>query len=223
MAFVTRNDLYGRIHKGLRKTMFDLAYEAGRTNYADINEWENLKKQTNEMIHFLNRHGDIEDTFLLPLLESRLPGITQQDSEQHEEVHRQIHAIEEEMARIDAIESSDERRNAGEGYYLLLNAFISDYLGHMHHEETNTAPLYFEHCSDQELLEMLGKIIASNTPTDTMLMLQHTVPAVDAVERASFLGAIRRNAPPPAFAAIMNAMQGVLNETEWTRLQADLA
>jgi len=223
MATVTSADLYGRIHKGLRKTMFDLAYQAGRTDYTNTAEWESLKADTKMMIHFLNRHGDIEDTFLLPLLEAQVPGITKQDSEDHEEVHRQLHAIEEEMARIDSIESADERRTIGESFYLMLNGFIADYLGHMHHEEVNTTPLFFEHCSDQDLLGALGKIIASNAPSDTMMMLQHTIPAIDPADRAYFLGNIRRSAPPPAFAAIMNTVQGVLNENEWTRLQADLA
>jgi hypothetical protein len=222
MPTVSRSDLYTRIHKGLRKALFDLAHAAGRTDYGNEEEWTRLKAQTAEALYFLKRHGEIEDTFFLPLLESKIPGATARDTAEHEEVDRQIDEINDAVTRLDALAAEADRREAGEEFYLLVNRFISDYLNHMHREESSMAPLYFAHCSEEELRTMLASIVAGNAPTDTMMMLRYTIPSIDPVERASFLGGIKQVAPAPAFAAMMNVVQGALHENDWERLQTDL-
>lgn len=222
MRPVTHSDIYARIHKGLRKALFELAYNAGRTDYANPEEWAGLKAQAEFAFYFLTRHGEIEDTFQLPVLEASLPGSTQADMDEHVVIHGQLHDIEMEIARIDGLTSDAERRQAGEQLYLQINAFIAAYLPHMHREESKMAPLFLEHCDQQDLQKMLGSIIANTPPADVMKMLSLTIPANDPVERALFLGEIKQNAPPPAFEAMMGVVRNTLSESEWTRLQADL-
>ncbi len=222
MTTISRSDIYGRVHKGLRKAMFDLAYEAGKTDYTDPGEWARLKARTADVIHFLERHGYVEDTYQLPMIEAKVPGITQVDADEHEEVHRELEEIQGEMARIDMIDSPEERRAAGEDFYLMINRFISGYLQHMNREEVEQAPHFVEHCTPEDIQRMTAAIVAGNSPQETMLMLRYTIPAVDPVERASFLRHIRQTAPPPAFQAVMNLVEQVLSGNEWLRLNEDM-
>lgn len=219
---VTRSDIYARVHKGLRKALFDLAYESGRADLSVATEWDALKSRAAEVFHFLDRHGAVEDNFQLPLLEAKIPGVSRQDSEEHEEVHRRIHELEEQIAAIDHM-APEDRTAEQDNLYLAINRFVGDYLTHMNREEVKMAPLFMEHCAEEELGGMLKSIIASNAPNDVMMMLRYTIPSIDPVERAGFLGGIRAAAPPPAFQAMMGVVRGVLAENEWERLQADLA
>lgn len=222
MATTTHTDIYGRVHKGLRKALFDMAYMAGRIDYADAGERAQLRKQANETLHFLLHHGHVEDTFVLPLLEESLPGITKHDVEDHVRIHDEVFGLQVALDAIQDCADAEECRRAGEEYYLKVNAFIADYLTHMHHEEVTMAPLFLEHCDREMLLGLHGKIAASSSPADAMVMLRYTIPAIDPADRAMFIGGIKKTAPAPAFEAAMQTIRGTLNDNEWTMLQAAL-
>lgn len=218
MATVARSDIFGRVHKGLRKALFDLAIIAGRTDYTNDGDMARLKAQAAETIYFLRRHGHVEDTFQLPLVVGKSSDLPKRISHDHEIVEERIAALEASLARLDAIASAAERAEAGEAFYFQVNSFIASYLLHMELEETEVAPLFFQHCSDQELREMLASIVANNSPSDSMLMLRYTIPSIDRAERASFLGMIKQTAPPQAFENVMKLVETLLSEEDWQSL-----
>jgi hypothetical protein len=88
----------------------------------------------------------------------------------------------------------------------------------MHEEETEVAPLFFQHCTDEELQQMLQSIVARNTPAESAVMIKYAVPSVDSLERASFLGMIKRSVPPPVFDNVMKLVETTLNAGEWEKL-----
>jgi iron-sulfur cluster repair protein YtfE (RIC family) len=223
MASITISDIYARVHKGLRKALFELAYVAGRTDFTNAEALVRLKEQAREAIHFLRRHGYVEDTFQLPTLEARAPGATDHATEEHHRIEREIEEIEMALEKLTRIVSREERRTAGEEFYLRLNSFISDYLRHMRHEEEMIAPLYLKHCTDEDLRGMMTSILANSPPADSLLMFRYTIPAIDPTERAAFLGKVKSAAPPQAFENAMKVIQGVLSEEEFTTLQTALA
>jgi hypothetical protein len=222
MATIARYDIYSRVHKGLRKALFDFAYLAGRTEYADAAERARLKAQAAETIHFLIHHGHIEDSYHLQLLEASLPGSTEHDIHEHERIHDEVFGLQLALDAIEDCATPEECRLAGEEYYLRVNAFIADYLTHMHHEEMTMAPLFIEHCTQEKLQAMIGSITANASPADAMIMLRYTVPAIDQAERAMFVGNIKQVAPAPAFEAVMQTIRPTLNDDEWTTLHTSL-
>lgn len=214
-----RIDLFTNVHKGLRKAMFDLSYLAGRTNYNDSEQLDELKSCFAEVFSFLHEHGQNEDKHMLPLLETKVPGGSQHDMEDHVEIEKKITALTEEMSRLFSVPQGDERSLAGRSFYLSLNRFISEYLLHMEEEETVTTDMFYNNFTDEELSVIVPKIIAS-TPPDVILMnMKYMIPSMNEDERAELLGKVKGKAPEQFVKAILNVAKAALDEDEYARLE----
>lgn len=213
----TRVDIYSKVHKGLRKALFELSYAAGRTDYRNDEEIISLAKLFNEVVHFLEQHGRNEDLYQLPLLEMKNPGSTKHDDEAHRKIEKQIERLKQNFNNL-VSSIPKERSLKGEVFYHLFNEFISTYLIHMQDEELYTAKLFHELCTDEELNSAFEKIVSNTSPQDMMLMLRYMIPAINRMERIELMVGIKKNAPQPAFNAIMILAQSILSIEEWEYL-----
>lgn len=212
-----RVDIYSKVHKGLRKALYELAYTAGRTDYQNDEEIISLAKLFNEVTHFLEQHGSNEDLYQLPLLELKKPGSTQHDEEAHKKIDLQIKRLKQNFNNL-VSSTPKERTLKGEVFYHLFNEFISTYLIHMQEEELYTAKLFHELCTDEELNSVFEMIISKTSPQDMMMMLRYMIPAINRIERIEIMSGIKMNAPQPAFNAIMILAQSILTIEEWEYL-----
>ena len=222
MTTTAYSNVYSRVHKGLRKALFDLAYMAGRTDYTNAAERASLRAQSNETLQFLIHHGHIEDTVVLPLLEAKIPGVSKNDIDDHVRIHDEVYGLQLMLDAIQDCPTPEECQRAGEEYYLKVNIFIADYLTHMNHEEVVMAPLFNEHYTQEELQGIHRTAGANSSPKEMMVVLRYMVPSIDPLDRAMLIGDIKQGAPAPAFEATMMAIKGTLDENEWTALHASL-
>jgi hypothetical protein len=212
-----RIDLFTNVHKGLRKAMFDLSYLAGRTDYNDVKQLEELKSAFDEVFSFLHKHGYNEDNHMLPLLDTKVPGASQHDMEDHVEIEKKIASLTDEMHGLSSIPQGGERIPAGYKFYLNLNKFISEYLLHMHEEETVTTGLFYDNFSDEELSVILPKIISSSKPEDLLTSAKYMIPSMNDDERLFLLGGMKK-APEEFFNKIKEIAKKKLSEEEYNKL-----
>lgn len=198
-----RPDIAVKIHKAIRKTMFELGLAAGRTNFADEAEVAALRPRVEETVGLLRMHGHKEDEFALPMIAEHAPDIVAHDSGAHVVIDADIDALERAYAAVaaDGIDAG-ERDARGEAFFNALNRFIGNYMLHMHDEETVTAAKMWEVLSDDELIAMTQKIVGSMTPGEMMLSMKHMMPAINTPEREELLGAIAAAAPPEVYEKI---------------------
>lgn len=217
----SRADIYTKVHKGLRKALFDLSYCAGRTDGTNDEELISLAKLFNDVIKFLEEHGRNEELYQLPLLEARCPGAAKHDNEDHKMIEKQIEALKRNFNNL-VSSSAKERRVKTEVFYHLFNDFISIYLKHMLNEELETTKLFHEYCTDDEINSALKKIISNTAPQDMMMMLKFMIPAINRSERLELVSGIKQNAPQPAFNAILVLTQSVINAEEYNYIIENL-
>lgn len=218
----TRVDIYTKVHKGLRRALFELSYAAGRTDHQSDEEVISLAKLFNEVTHFLEQHGRNEDLYQLPMLEEKMPGSTKHDDEEHKKNEVNLSRLKQSFNNL-VSSTPKERALKGEVFYHLLNEFISGYLIHMQQEELQTARLFYENCSDAELKSAFTQIIQNTSPQDMMLMLKYMIPSINRIERVELLRGIKMNAPKPAFNAVMILAQSILSISEWEYLNMALS
>lgn len=216
-----RPDIYSKVHKGLRKAFFDLSYTAGNTDFHNDESIISLAKQFNEVIKFLEEHGRNEDLYQLPLLEKKFPGSTKQDEHEHRLIEKKLKILKRSFNNLIAATNGD-RKLKGEVFYHLFNEFISDYLNHMREEEIETAKLFYDHCSDDEINAAVKNIVNNTSPQDMMMMLRYMIPAINHTERIELFTGLKQNAPQPAFNAVMVLAHSVLPADEWENLQLSL-
>ena len=69
----TKPDLYTKVHKGLRKALFELSCCAGKTDGLSDEDIISLAKLFNEVTKYLDEHSKNEELYQLPILEKKIP------------------------------------------------------------------------------------------------------------------------------------------------------
>src|SRR5262245_50094554 len=105
-----RDDLFTMIHKGLRHAIFEVNVRAGATDYADATAVAELQESWRRLHAALSGHSHHEDDYIFTLLSDRVPGGTDQLTEEHVVIHAQAARITEQFARIAAEPRADKRR-----------------------------------------------------------------------------------------------------------------
>ena len=202
-----RADLFGRIHKAIRKSMFDTALAAGRANFNNPGDVAGLNSRLTEMISFLEGHAQVEDMLLLPALEAKLPGATAHTTEAHHGIEDTLVDLRAAFDTAVAAERSEaERVELGEAFYLALNNFVGMYLGHMHMEETVLAPVFWQHLTNEEIEEATARI-ASVIPMEKMkLAMRYMFAATNSAEHEEMFAMIE-HAPDEIREIAMHAIE----------------
>jgi hypothetical protein len=214
MMTMSRPDVYRRVHRGLRKALFELAYVAGRTAWSTPADIATLERVFLDTMMFLKKHGEMEDTYQLPLLESKMPGITAHDVDDHHAIEQAIEELEAALAAA-LIAGGSERTIAGERFYHRLCMFIASYLEHMTHEETVTMPQFHAYCTDQEIIDASKRLIAALGQEEAGRAMRHMIPALDPVDRITYLRLVTAAAPAQAIPTIMGIAEQTLTAAEW--------
>ena len=221
---MNRMKLYDVPHKALRNALSQLSLLAGKTNYANHHEVEQLHQLGEDVFKILTLHANDENEITLAELEQRCPGSSEHDVDDHEHIHIQQENLEKLLTRIytNSREHKDTRAD-GEEFYLALSEFHGIYLEHTAEEERITQPLLWKHFTDEELAAHRGKIMAKNPPETLMIWFRFVTPAQRHEERVGLLTGFKKMAPEPFFKKAIQVIQQELPIKEFEELEKALA
>jgi hypothetical protein len=199
---MSRHDLYGPIHKGLRLALSELVTRIGQVDFADRAQSEEMLAALRRQMALSASHLAHEEHHIHTALEARAPGSTITLEADHDHHRRTFEALE---AAMDAVEAShgEARRRFGRELYLRFTQFVAADFAHMAEEETIVLPLLHRLFSDDELIAIEGAIVASLPPEEAMAFMKLMIPAMSEFERIAFLGFVRATAPTEAFEAML--------------------
>jgi hypothetical protein len=211
-------------HKGLRNALSQLQLLAGKTNYANQNEVEQLYKLGGDVFKILTIHAIDENEITLTELEERCSGCSQHDMEDHEQIQLIQDKLEKLLATIynNSKEGQDVSED-GEEFYLAFSEFHGTYLEHTAEEERVTQPMLWKYFTDEELASHRGKIMAKNTPQTLLIWFKFVIPSQSHKERVGLLTGFKKMAPEPFFNEGMQVIKQVLTEKEFDELGKALA
>ncbi|MCA9588745.1 MAG: hypothetical protein KC657_25690 [Myxococcales bacterium] len=216
-----RFDMYGPIHKALRHTLAGLLSSLGATSFASAEAPQALMDELEAALVFSERHIEHEDAFIRgPLLERAPTAVPSLDAAHLE--HERLVAEIRGLARAVQTSSAAARPALARALYLQVGAFVADTLVHMNEEERVVQPLLERLFTDEELLEMHGKIIASISPGEMLEVTRRMIPAVSLEERVAILAGARASAPPEAFAAVAEVARTSLRPDQWREVAVRL-
>lgn len=196
-----RYDLYGAVHKGLRKAQCDLLGRLGANDYANPASTATLLDDMRMLLTLAADHVEHEDGHIHSRLNALEIG-TETVDDQHED-HRAAFATLAGLIRDIEDAPFHARAAAGRRLYLAFAAYVADDFLHMHEEETVTAPMLWANLTDQDLMGIEMAIVGSLPPEKNMAFMRLMIPAMNPDERAAMLGGIRDGAPREAFNAVM--------------------
>ncbi len=207
-----RYDLYGGVHKGLRRAGCDLLCRLGAVDHDKSEETDAVIAILRAYLGLAASHVMHEDENIHKALQAR--GVSTAAIDHQHDDHRRDFADLEAMALAIEMARPQERRAACRKLYLAFAAYIAEDLAHMHEEETVTAPALWTAFSDEELMGIEMRIISSIPPEKNMAFMRTMIPAMNPAERAALLGAMKKGAPPEVFNAVIEfAVRPSLSET----------
>ena len=210
-------------HKGLRNALSQLQLLAGKTDYSNHQEVEQLYKLGEDIFKILTIHATDENEVTLAELEQRCPGCSQHDIDDHEEIHLTQDNLEKLLAKIyNSSKAGQDVTADGEEFYLCFSEFHGTYLEHTAEEERVTQPMLWQYFTDEELASHRRKVMAKNPPQTLLIWFRFVIPAQSHKERVGLLTGLKKMAPAPFFNEGLQVIKQVLTEKEFSELNEAL-
>jgi hypothetical protein len=212
-----RLDLYAGIHKALRHFMTDTLHRVGRMDANNADDLRRTLAQFEGLMELCLQHVHHENDFVHTAIEARQPRGAARTADDHVEHIAHIAALRDEaraLARADA----SARPALALRLYRHLALFVADNFQHMNVEETQNNAVLWANYSDDELMALHHRIVASLPPEENLLVMRWMIPASTPAERAQVLGGMRAGAPAEAFAAVLDAVRPHLDDHAWDQL-----
>jgi len=216
-ATAPRLDLYVVIHKTLRRMMSQTLVRLGCMDVTDEADMADALRAVDGLLEACMSHLKHENDFVHAAIEARRPGGAAKTAGDHVE---HVDAIETLAAEVRALRAAavEQRATLALRLYRHLSLFVAENFEHMHIEETaNNATLWALY-TDEELLEIHDRLIASVPPAEMFEILRWAAPALAPQELAAVLGGMQAGAPPEAFRAVMDMVRGQIDDTRWLKL-----
>ena len=210
-------------HKGLRNALSQLQLLAGKTDYSNKNQVEQLHQFGQDVFKILTIHATDENEVTLAELEQRCSGCSQHDIEDHEQIHLAQDKLEKLLATIFTKSvSGQDATEDGDEFYLMFSEFHGTYLEHTAEEERITQPMLWKFFTDEELGSHRGEIMQRNPPGTLLIWFRFVIPSQSHKERVGLLTGFKKMASAAFFNEGMQVIKDVLPGKEFEELNEAL-
>lgn len=213
-----RFDIYGPIHKGLRRATMELVIAVGRADPADADAARELAGAVRNHLRILRGHIEHERKFVHAALEAVSPTlleIIERDHRAHEEIFGELEL------KVDLYRQAEPQARAGacRDLYLGLCDFLAEDLQHLAQEERVVWPRLCAELSDEALAEIERRIVASMSADEQIESFRLMMAAVNPAERLRLMRSVAESAPADMTWMFLNEAAGpVLSGPEFSEL-----
>jgi hypothetical protein len=212
-----RFDLYVFIHKALRQFM---THTLGRVGSMDVDDAEQrgpVLDGVEALLAELRAHVQHENDFVHTAIEARRPGGARHTADDHL-LHLEAIANLEDETRALRHARDDQRATLALRLYRHLGEFVGENFVHMQVEETQNNAALWALYSDDELVAIHDRLLASVPPAEMALVVRWMAAALNDTELALLFGEMQHKAPPPAVEALLGIARSQLDERRWAKL-----
>lgn len=194
-----RFNTFNMIHKALRAMLYDTALTLQQTWFGNEDEAQTALRKVESVITQFEQHAHHEDTFVLPLITAYEPALVEEFENEHVEDHRIGEQLVHLVHIFRAANGEEERIIAGSGVVKAFMDFMVFNLQHMAKEERVLNPVLWTYYTDEQLLQMNGRIVASIPAPEKAVSSQWMMRGISNREAIQWLKAVKQNAPEQDF------------------------
>lgn len=203
-------DMYGPIHKALRRDLGQVVTDLGATSFESPSACAPVLVRLEGLLAFCDAHIEHEDRVLRPAIEARQPGACAKADEEHAEHARDTADLRVLVAAMRAA-NDDTRPVVGRTLYLATSWFVARTLEHMLLEERLLQPLLDRLFTVPEQIALHEEILRSLGPAEMAESMERMLPAMSPPERAGLFAGARAGMPPVAFEGLLGLGRHVLS------------
>lgn len=216
MGTTRRYDIYAFIHKGLRAFMAHTLVRVGRLDATDADEVDEVSQEVTALLDICRSHLEHENDFVHSAMQARAPGSCSRIADEHEHHAESIANLRQLLAQLPGSTDTAQR------LYRALSAFVAENFEHMQREETEHNAVLWAHYSDEEIMDIEHRIVASLKPDEASLSMRWMLPHMTPAERAVMLAGVRQGAPAEAFNGLLSLIRPLLGGRDWRKLSLAL-
>jgi hypothetical protein len=207
---IPRYDIYATIHKAMRHRMGAVLLRIGSMEVNDAADRTQALRELEGLFVLCVDHIRHENDFIHPAIEALWPGGSRRVGEQHEDHLKDIAQLREEARCIGIEDDATTRSVLAVHLYRQLALFVADNFQHMHLEETANNAALWDLYTDDAIIGLHGRLMASIAPAEHLALLRWTFPAMTPGERGGLLSKAAKSMPPDAFRAFLAAAREAL-------------
>lgn len=204
-----RINFYKAIHKAIRAMLSDLVAKSGRLDFTDAQALALFRGDAQYAFEFLADHAHHENEFVMPLVAAATPELAATVGAAHEDQDAEIAGLASLLARIDPMAA--DASQLGHEFVVGLARLTGDLLMHMSDEEQLLMPALWTRYTDEELLAVNDRIIASIPPEKLTAELLWLIPSINTQERIEMFAGAKKKMPPPVYELVRGLARGVLS------------
>ena len=201
---MNRFNAFNLVHKALRAMLYDAALTLQQTYFANTDEAENALQKVEDVLFLFENHAHHEDTMVLPAVEMYEPQLVDEFEKEHEKDLALSNRMKNLLNIYRNIYFTEERIVCGSAISKAFVEFMVFNLEHMAKEEILLNEALWKHYSDEQLLAMNEKIVASIPPAELALASKWMLRGINNFDAIMWLKNIKQNAPAPVFDALIS-------------------
>lgn len=194
-----RFNTFNMIHKALRAMLYDTALTLQQTWFGNEDEARTALRKVEAVIAQFEQHAHHEDNFVLPLISAYEPVLVEEFEQEHVEDHRIGEQLIHLVNIFSAATGEEERIVAGSGVAKAFMDFMVFNLQHMAKEERVLNPVLWAYYTDEQLLEMNARIVASIPAPEKTVSAQWMMRGISNREAIQWLKAMKQSASEGEF------------------------
>ncbi len=220
-AKAQRFDIYGPIHKALRRCMGGTLARLGTLDPHNEAERNVVLNDLDALLTLMNSHLQHENDFIHTAIEARRPGGAQRTADDHTEHLDSITSLQDESRALRNAPPA-QRPALAQRLYSHFAVFVGENYIHMLVEETqNNAQLWVRY-SDAELIALHDLLLASVPPVEMAQVVRWMAVSLNVSELNAMFVDMRQKAPAPAFEAMLDVAQRHMSAARWAALARSL-
>jgi iron-sulfur cluster repair protein YtfE (RIC family) len=214
-----RMRLFGLIHKGIRHILNTRVLQLGRLDLRVVADVKFQSDEVRRSFEVLHVHAAGEEEFVFPYVEEKDSDLFNRLMSDHQAFTQMMNSLEQQMK---ALIADEERAMKGYEIAQAFNDFVAKYSAHMLVEETMVTPILWEAITDNQIVEIIGKMSMKATPEVSQYFLQYLVQATNPTERIGVLSGMKSLMPAARFQGALQTAQKALSAKEWDALRQAL-
>jgi len=207
-----RYNAFNLIHKALRALMYDVALTLQQTDFTNAEEAEIALARVEEVMYHFENHAHHEDNFVFAAIENAAPKLVESLEQEHVEDIELGNRLVQLVRMMKSLENNMERVNCGSAINKAFRDFMVFNIRHMSREESEINAVLWQEFTDQELIELNGKIVANISPADMAFNSRWFMRSINKTEAIMWLKAVKATAPPFVFDQLIQLAETELPE-----------
>lgn len=198
-----RYNSFNLIHKALRAMLYDTALTLQTTYFAEVAEAKAAIDNVESIIYFFEQHAHHEDTFMLPAIQAFEPTLVEAFENEHVADLELGNRLATLLKMYEACMLDEEKVNCGSAINKCFRDFMVFNIEHMGKEESEINRVLWTHYTDEELIALNGRLVASIPPGDLMTQAKWILRSINKNEAVKWLKGVCETAPSFVFEALM--------------------